>query len=135
MATLFDNTEYSLECINLTENILLSISHHLSGRSMCRGIVYRVAIGVFDNEQQICHMKWEDRDCTDCMFFDSVVQLRSNSGRMIPVIQHIIIEHFYNVWAGAANGNQVQIYPYKLVPGIYEYRKSSTGKYRRWFKV
>lgn len=135
MAILFNSTEYSLERIKLTEDILLSISHHLSGKSMCRGTVYRVAIGVFDNEQQICRMGWDDSECTNCMFFDSMIQLRSNSGRMIPAIQHIIVEHFHNVWAGAANGNQVQIYPYKLVPGIYEYRKSSTGKYRRWFKV
>lgn len=133
---LFDNTTHSEDCICRTNDILKSITQHLSGRQSCRGVVYRIAIGMYDMEQASCRDSWRSyHDCDDCIFFDTNTKLRSNSGRMIPAIQHIMIEHFPDVWAGIANGNQVQIHTMMLIPGIYEYRKSTTGKYRKWFKV
>ena len=129
------NPKYSTAQIQCTESVLNAISTHLSKKKECRKMIYRVAIGVYDEEQSVCRLLWSDNNCSNCMFFDTKVQLRSNSGRMTPAIQHIIIEHFPELWAGAANGNQIQIYSNMLVSGIYEYRQSTTHKYRRWFKI
>lgn len=123
--------------IRLTEQVLSSISRHLSGRKDCRGRVYRVAIGVKDPMQAVSR-NWPF-SADGSIFFDIDIKIRPSrrSGKYrVPVIQHIMFDHFRDdVCAGCANGNQVQIYPNSLVPGIYEYRRSSTGKYRKWFRL
>ncbi len=136
----FDVT-YSAERINLTESILSSIATHLAQKKSCRRKTYRVAIGMYDAEQNVCRqMFYSDKgSCYNFIFFDCDARIKEHStyGRRFeePAIQHIIIKHFPDVWAGAANGNQVQIKHWMLIPGIYEYRLSASGKYRKWFKV
>lgn len=123
--------------IRLTEQVLLSISRHLSGRKECRGKIYRVAIGVKDPMQAVSR-NWPF-SADDSIFFDIDIRIkpsRHKGAHKIPVIQHIMFDHFReDVCTGCANGNQVQIYPNSLVPGIYEYRQSASGRYRKWFRL
>jgi hypothetical protein len=54
----------------------------------------------------------------------------------MPVIQHIIIEHFSDIAdKNPVVNNHCNVIPDSLVPGIYEYRPFASGKYRHWFKV
>lgn len=133
----FTNSNCSAKSIENTENVLNSISQHLSKRKGCSGVVYRVAIGMRDSEQRVCAM-WSGRDCSNSIFFDSNIELCSHSGGKkhgVPAIQHVMYEHFHDIFAGSANGNQAYYKHNTLVPGIYEYRVSTSGKYRKWIKV
>lgn len=135
-----DWDEYKIESyqsrIKLTGEVLSSISSHLSSRRECRGKVYRVAIGVKDNKQRVSR-DWPF-DHEESIFFDTAVRIkpsRRKGEHKIPPIQHIMLDHFPEICAGVANGNQVQIHFNKLIPGIYEYRKTANSKYRRWCKL
>lgn len=129
---------YSEEAAVRTSNILKSISSHLAKRKSCKGMTYRVAIGMYDCEQIICRKMWSNQNCSNSVFFDTNLKLTTHLGRRrcgSPVIQHIITEHFPEVYAGCANGNQVYYKHNMLVPGIYEYRLSASGKYRKWVRI
>lgn len=138
MMMLDSNLRNSIEC---TKSVLTSIAKHLSKNKACRKQIYRVSIGVYDSIQNACYKFYHNhqQDCTNFIFFDTDVKLIShlstNQRVKLPAIQHIILEHFFNLYAGAANGNQVQIRTEMLIPGIYEYRLSASGKYRKWFRV
>lgn len=137
---IFKNVSEEKQKTELTTRVLNCISSHLSGRADCRGMIYRVAIYVRDDDSSTFR-NWSEDSCLGSIFFDTIVRVypdihhRRDIDRR-PVIQHVIIDHFYDeLFAGAANGNQVQILRGKLVPGIYEYRPYSNNNRRRWFKI
>lgn len=125
---------------NKTVDVLRCISDHLSSRDICKGETYRVAIGVRDNKQSVSRYWPKDWDIKESIFFETTVQVfpnryRRKSTDKSPVIQHVIVEHFPEIWGGVANGCQVQIKRGQLVEGIYEYRASLNTKNRKWFRV
>lgn len=148
---IFKNMSEEKQKAELTSKVLKCISDHLSGRQDCRGRIYRVAIYVRDDEQIVSKLwptdyKEIDGDVKECgcsksIFFDAPIRVcpdiyhRRDIDKH-PVIQHVIMEHFYEeLFAGSANGNQVQILRGKLVPGVYEYRPYNSNNRRRWVKV
>ena len=124
--------------LQTTKDLLLCISDHLSSKLECRGQIYRVAIGVYDNKQEQCRQWCNDNKQPDSsIFFEppaSVMIKHRGSVTKEYVIQHIVKQHFPEIWAGHGSGNQVSIIP-KLVPGIYEYRPINNGKNRAWCMV
>ena len=118
---LFDVAGCSHKMISNTELLLKSIAWHLSSKRDCRGKTYKVII---DN---------------NTVYFDISTTLQSHSGGrncMMPVIQHIIIEHFSDIAdKNPVVNNHCNVIPDSLVPGIYEYRPFASGKYRHWFKI
>lgn len=118
---LFDVAGCSHKMISNTELLLKSIAWHLSSKRDCRGKTYKVII---DN---------------NTVYFDISITLQSHSGGrncMMPVIQHIIIEHFSDIAdKNPVVNNHCNVIPDSLVPGTYEYRPFASGKYRHWFKV
>lgn len=139
MEILVKNTSDDAKAVS-TYNVLMSISKHLSSRDDCKGEVYRVAIGMLDDNQHICKSWPKDWSSNTSIFFETPVYVFPNTHKRqvtdkMPIIQHIIIDHFPEIFGGAANGCQCQIKPNKLVTGIYEYKLSNNNKSRRWFRV
>lgn len=137
---LFDVPGCSYSMIKQTEDVLKSIAWHLSSKKQCSGKVYRVAIGLKDEEQQSCiQLLHNNTDFSNVIMFDIDVTLKSHVGsrtHMMPVIQHILMQHFSDVVSDThVIGNVCNIKPDSLVSGIYEYRPFASGKYRRWFRV
>lgn len=124
--------------VHNTEEVLKSISQHLAIKPQCRNTVYRVAIGVRDAgvPTSVTHPFTPD----DSIFFDINTQIYEKhwSGKRMsnPVINHIMFQHFKELLKPvAANGNQVQLLNDVLIHGVYEYTRSTSGKYRRWVRV
>lgn len=139
MDVLVKKTTDDVKSVN-TVNLLYCISDHLSSRKDCKGQTYRVAIGVRDDKQYISENWPETWNIHQCIFFQTPVQVfPSRHDRKAwdkqPIIQHVVIDHFPDIFAGAANGCQCQIHTGKLVEGIYEYRASLNTKNRRWFRI
>ena len=137
----FNVYKYTPECVKRTEDLLHCISKHLSSKPKCRGVNYRVAIYTYDDEQETCN-RWEalygESGADNCIFFDTTARLcrhGQNNKSAEPAIWHIVCQHFPELACGTGEGNQICVKTDMLVPGVYEYKCSVTGKYRRWFKV
>lgn len=116
--------------------ILCSIASHLSGNNKCRGQIYRVAIGMYDTKQPICeefNLHYGQAELQNSIFFSSPAMIRHRGDTISEyAIQHIIKRHFPDVWAGTGYKDEARIHAELLIPGIYEYNFSASGKKRQW---
>lgn len=134
------NLDYAIHVIDRTATLLNSIAQHMSTRSTERGKTLRVSICTLDmdNEEARMHNATFRDGVEDYIFFETGIRFRSHSkskSSSDPAIEHIVKEHFTDSYIAGAIGRKVKVHRCHFVPGIYEYRYSSTGKYRKWFKV
>jgi hypothetical protein len=127
----------------LTKNLLQVISYHLSRNKASASESYRVIIGNHYGELP----KLEGQHFMTIMVETVALCFRHQPGkkrwysyqgklnRKIPVMQHIIFDHFPEISTGVANGNETFVRWDTLEPGVYDYVKSVSGKNRRWFKI
>lgn len=113
-----------------TLNILQSISYHLSGKEECKGATYRVKIEEWGSYHQYSFVKLENP--VGIQIFPS--RYHRKFWDKSPVIQHVILKHFSDIFAYSANGDEVTVHTNMVVCGTYEYKPVGRN-YRRWFKV
>lgn len=117
--------------LSLTENILHSISYHLSRNIESKGYEYRVNIGP----------NGIDINFANVLFYRCINGRRTKL--RVPVLHHIIYDHFPDLVQYFSMDNDIpfwirsnsEIFIGLFEYGTYEYRKSISGKCRRWFKV
>lgn len=123
---LFNLPNCNPEQVQLTEAFLKSIAWHLSSKKNCKGKVYRVEIQTIDSENSKRQL----------VVFECDVRLRSHYNRnyMAKVLEHVLVDHFQEHMSFITTSKHI-VMPNTFVPGVYEYRLSASGRYRRWCKV
>jgi len=122
-------TKLNDEKASTTFDILQSIAKHISSREDCRHKEYTIVIET-DDLNGYANIKMTDPE--DIWVYKSRYHRKIWDKR--PLLQHVILEHFRNVFGLHANGNNVNLKPQYVVKGTYKY-KFNGSKYRRWFKV
>lgn len=124
---------------NLTEDLLLTISDHLSGRKDCVGVEYVVRIGktVSDKltDEDKRHLApYQDYPAESICMYPSVKVFPDIHHRHIddkePILQHVINRHFPDLSTNAVTYTGVDIT--KLIPGTYKYVMNPGVKRRQW---
>ena len=124
-----------------TEKFLRTLSSHLSGRSECKHLPYRCVIGVEDPERkQIDILDILGRDINSYISFYPIVYVYKDrharkSAQKSSVLDHVLKYHFADVINNKDIMGNTTIHSGLLVPGIYEYQLSITGKRRKWIRV
>lgn len=111
----------------LTKELLMSIAEHLSGREDCKGIEYTVSIGM--SKRDIRHITMKPRKQ---VFPNRYKRCKADK---LPVINHVIQEHFVELYGGADAKMNPIVYTDNLVKGIYQYQLSVDKKQRRWVRL
>lgn len=128
----------------LTKALLLSISYHLSRNRDTSSQEYIVAIGMTDSRvpssMSYTLLQLNGTPIEDCVFLDTVARNCRHTGGhrtniLVPSIQHIIFDHFGAISKGLASKSICAVYGETLEPGVYQYKRSVSGKSRKWFKV
>ena len=121
----------------LTNEFLLCVSYHLSRNRVVSHDEYIVAIGIRDADVPL------SMNCIECVdeyvFINTSVECchhvnRRRTGVRLPALHHVISGHFSNYFANA-DGNAVMLIGQVFERGVYQYKRSVTGKSRRWFRV
>ena len=95
----------------LTRDLLHSVSSHLSSRVDCRGVTYQLTIqdnGLITFSPDV--LVYPDR-------------YRRKRGDKLPVLQHIILEHFDGLYV-KTHSTSLRVNADALVTGTYEYQSS-----------
>ena len=114
------------EKAKLTKDILYSVSKHLSGRVDCRGVEYAVTIG---------HETFDDLVTLEPVKFVFPTRYRRCERDKVPVMSHVIKEHFPSLYNNTDGMYGTHIDTSKLVKGVYVYQSSVDSKRRRWVRV
>lgn len=117
-----------------TKKLLNSISKHLSGRKDCKGVEYKVRICIEDPDDP--YSKYE----TTQIKFTPEIRVLPNARcradyQKENIVYHVLTRHFNDLFEGIRPSGNCSIYKDAIVPGIYVYRISANGKYRRWERL
>lgn len=123
---LFDLPGCNPEQIQRTEAVLKSIAWHLSSKRKCKGKTYRVIIRVSESAGIV-----EQYASFEC---DEKLRSHRNRDYMARPLEHVISDHFPD-YCVRARPMYCRLKRDTCVPGVYEYRLSASGRYRRWCKV
>lgn len=115
-----------LERLRNTKRFLTTISKHLSGRKDCRGVIYKVTIQPsYKDEEMIITPEIK-------IFPDRYHRKPTDKTN---VIAHVLFKHMPEILL-TSNGEMSKVYYTEtLIPGVYEYQMSFSGKQRRWVKI
>lgn len=114
------------EKTTLTKDMLHCISSHLSGRQDCKGVEYAVTIG---------HETFDDLVVLEPVKFVFPNRYRRCERDRIPVVSHVVKEHFPELYINTDSMYGTHIDTSKLVKGVYVYQSSIDSKRRRWVRV
>lgn len=118
----------------LTQAFLTSIAQHLSSRAECRGVNYRIAIGV--NDPQIINHNVPENCIT---FIPNIYVFPDRYHRKdtdkIPIVYHVASAHYSDNLSAYQKEGYAFIDTANLVPGVYEYQSSIDNKKRRWVRL
>ena len=127
----------------LTKEFLNCVAKHLSGRSECRGVTYRIVIGVEDNAvQHLFNLKGYAKISFEdyAMFLPHVLVFPDRYHKKVyhklPILDHVLLYHFQDtLYKGHDDKGNIKIRTDALIPGVYEYQPSVDMKRRRWVRV
>ena len=124
---------------NLTEDLLLTISEHLSGRRDCEGVEYLVRIGntpcdkLTDDERRYMSQFNDYPQESICMYpslkvFPDIHHRKIDDKK--PILHHVLQRHFPDLFVESVTYTGINLC--KLVPGTYKYVMNPGTKRRQW---
>lgn len=130
-----------VEKSKFTQKFLQTLSQHLSSREECKGLTYRIAIGVYDDKvfpTQISMFEEELRHKRVC-FFPNVLVFPDRHHRKetdkVNVVTHVARDHYDDLLCTYQEEGCVFVQTDNLVKGVYEYQPSVDHKKRRWVRL
>lgn len=117
------NNELDSQKMKLTEEVLRCIATHVDSK-MSR-VLITVGIAEFDDSFSIAVYPYTQ------VYPDTH---RRKAVDLQDVEDHVILKHFPELVQSVDNAGRVSVKPGYLIPGIYHYEFSATGKQRRWFR-
>lgn len=125
----------------LTQQFLQCIAQHLSSRSECKGVTYRIAIGEYDTVlAPPCISMFEDSLAKNRVLFSPNVAVfpdryRRKDTDKVSVVYHVASAHFDEMLLTYQEDGCTFIQADNLVRGVYEYQPSIDNKKRRWVRL
>lgn len=124
-----------------TQQFLQCISQHLSSRPECRGVTYRIAIGVYDTQliPPSISMFEDELSGNRVLFKPNVLVFPDRYSRKdtdkVSVVYHVAANHFNHILLTYQEDGCTFVDTSKLVKGVYEYQSSVDNKKRRWVRI
>lgn len=124
-----------------TEKFLRCISSHLSSRSECRGVSYQCVISETQERRRQLDIRdiLGDNSLPTVTFKPNIKVYpdahRKKDNDKCPVVEHVLKKHFPEIFDTVDAFGDIRIHKDYLVPGVYEYELSVSGKRRRWNRV
>lgn len=130
-----------VEKSKLTQQFLQCIAQHLSGRPDCKGVTYRIVIGVYDSVLvPPCISMFEEELAENRVLFSPNVMVfpdryRRKETDKVNVVYHVAANHFDKMLLTYQEDGCTFIDTANLVKGVYEYQPSVDNKKRRWVRL
>lgn len=125
----------------LTKQLLNGVASHLSSRPECRGVTYRMVIGVPETSMEVSIEGYKGLDISNYItFYPRVMVFPDRYHRKechrLSILEHMLTYHFKDeLFAGKDDKGNLRIIGDNIVPGIYEYQSSIDNKRRRWVRI
>lgn len=125
----------------LTQQFLQCIAQHLSSRPECKGISYRIAIGVYDSILYPQEVSMFEKELSNkrVLFHPNIYVYPDRHHRKdtdkVGVVYHVASSHFENMILTYQEDGCTYVDTDKLVCGVYEYQPSVDNKKRRWVRI
>ena len=130
-----------IEKSKLTQQFLQCIAQHLSSRLECKGISYRIAIGVYDSILYPQEVSMFEKELSNkrVLFHPNTYVFPDRYHRKdtdkVGVVYHVAASHFEDIILTYQEDGCTYVDTDKLVCGVYEYQLSMDKKKRRWVKI
>lgn len=125
----------------LTQKFLQCIAQHLSSRRECKGVSYRISIGVHDSMLYPHEVSMFEKELSNkrVLFHPNTYvfpnQYHRKDTDKVNVVYHVASSHFGDMILSYQEDGCTYVDTDKLVRGVYEYQPSIDNKKRRWVRV